>query len=156
MKELKNRLVYLFTGELFSVVVFTLVYLYYVDPFARSYSLIYVLVVLNLILLQGSFYWYLKWKCMKQKRTLPFAFLQLLPTSKKGSLMLLCAAPIVLLVEYITGENLYWISYVLYVLVYLFAIIEYINYFHVQLTNYKGGRGKTSSIAKEIARLQKS
>lgn len=36
------------------------------------------------------------------------------------------------------------------VLVYIFVIIEYINYFHIQLTNYKGGKGKKSSIAKEI------
>jgi len=34
--------------------------------------------------------------------------------------------------------------------VYIFAIIEYVNYFLIQLTNYKNGRWKKSSIAKEI------
>ena len=39
--------------------------------------------------------------------------------------------------------------------VYVFAIIEYVNYFHIQLTNYKNGRGKKASMAKEMEKLKR-
>ncbi len=65
--DVKNRLVYLFTGEFFAVVVFTGMYFYYF-PSNQSYSLIYALFILNFILLQGSFYWFIRWRRLKNKR----------------------------------------------------------------------------------------
>jgi len=47
------------------------------------------------------------------------------------------------------------IPILLTVFVYIFAIMEYVNYFHTQLTNYKNGKGKKSSIVKEIEKAQK-
>src|SRR5690625_6429807 len=64
-KELKKRLVYLFTGELSAIIVFIYLYFFYsVNP-NNSYSLMYVFFILIFILLQGSFYWFIMWRNIK-------------------------------------------------------------------------------------------
>jgi hypothetical protein len=36
----------------------------------------------------------------------------------------------------------------------VFAIVEYINYYHIQLTNYKKGRGKSLPLLRKLVRIQ--
>jgi len=150
-KELKKRLVYLFTGELSAIIVFIYLYFFYsVNP-NNSYSLMYVFFILIFILLQGSFYWFIKWRNIKSKRTISSYLYKFLNVLKKINITLLCIAPIILLFDIFVLERVSFLSFLLSMFIYAFAIIEYINYYHIQLTNYKNGRGKKSSIAKEIS-----
>ena len=147
-KDVNDRLVYLFTGEFFAAVVFTFIYFYYFHLFF-SYSLIYSLFILNFILLQASFYWFIRWKRLKDKSTTLQNLYKYFIILKKINVALLCIMPLILFIDLFVLER---IPVMLTVVVYIFAIIEYVNYFHTQLTNYNNGKGKKSSIAKEIDR----
>ena len=154
MRELEKRLVYLFTGEFFSVVTFNFIYFFYsVNP-NDSLSLIFVFILLNIILLQGSFYWFVKWRSMKANKTFFPDLHKFLNILKKIDLILIGIAPIILLIEIILLDNVSLSGFILTLLIFVFAIIEYINYYHIQLTNYKNGRGRRSSIYKELDRYK--
>lgn len=154
MKELKNRLVYLFTGEFFAAVIFTIVYFYHFSS-NHSYPLIYMLFVLNFILLQGSFYWFVHWKRLKEKRDIFPNLYKFFSGLKKINIVLLCIVPLILIVDIIILEKTSFPVFLLIIFVYCFTIIEYINYFHRQLTNYKNGKGNKSSIAKGIEKIRR-
>lgn len=153
MKKLKNRLVYLFTGEFFAVVVFTFVYFYKFSS-NHSYSLMYALFVLNFILLQSSIYWFVKWQRLKNKRMTLSNLYNMLSVLKQLNLFLLCVAPLVFIMDMVVLERASFSIILLTLFVYIFSVIEYINYFYIQLTNYKNGRGKKPSIAKDIEKLR--
>ena len=71
-----------------------------------------------------------------------------------SDLTLLSIAPIVFVIEMLIDTPIrvpFWLA----LFVYVFAIIEYVNYFHIQLTNYKNGRGKKASMAKEMEKLKR-
>ena len=135
------------------MVIFTFLYFRYFS-IHTSYSLAYALFGLNVILIQGSFYWFVKWKRLKSKQSifpnLPKVFIFF----KTFNLTLLSIAPIVFVIEMLIDTPVhapFWIV----LFVYMFAIIEYVNYFQIQLTNYKNGRGKKASMAKEMEKLKR-
>src|SRR5690625_1664961 len=97
-KDVNNRIVYLFTGEIAAVVVFTFMYFYYFRS-NHSLSLIHALFILNFILLQGSFYWFIKWKRLKDKRTILPNLYQLFIILKRVNLMLICLMPLMLIMD---------------------------------------------------------
>ncbi len=147
-KDLEKRLVYLFTGEFFAIIVFNFVFFYHALNPNKSYSILYVFFILNFILLQGGFYWFVKWRSLKSKRMIFPNLHKILDVLKKINLILICIAPIILLFDIFVLERVEFSRFILTMFIYVFAIVEYINYFHVQLTNYKNGRGMKSSIAK--------
>lgn len=153
MKDIENRLIYLFTGEFFAVVGFTSVYFYNFSS-NNSYSLVYVLFILNFILLQGSFFWLIKWRRLKSKRTVLPNMYKFFIVVKKINFTLICIAPLIIMIDTVILEQVSPLTFLLIALVYVFTIIEHINYFHIQLTNYKKGRGKKASIAKEINNIK--
>lgn len=146
MKDLEKRLIYLFTGELGAVIVFTMVCIL-LEP---NYSLIYVVFILNFILLQGSAYWFIKWRRWKTKKRIAPSLSKFLNSFKKINLALLFVAPVIFIIHISQKPTDFITQLFLILFVYGFAIIEYINYYHIQLTNYKNRRGKKSSIAKEL------
>lgn len=150
-KDLEKRLVYLFTGEFFAIIVFNFVYFYHAINPNNRYSLIYVFFILNFILLQGGFYWFVKWRSLKSKKIIFPNLHKFLDVLKKINLTLIYIAPIILLIDIFVLERVSFWTVLLTVFIYVFAIVEYINYFHIQLTNYKSGRGMRSSIAKELS-----
>src|SRR5690625_3493677 len=127
-KELKNRLIYLFTGELFSVVVFTFLYFYYFSS-NTHYSLAFTLIILNFILLQGSFYWFIKLQRLKSKKIVFPTFYKSLKIFKKLNLVLICIVPLLFITDIVTHKQ---ISVPLFfaLFVYAFTIIEYVNYYY--------------------------
>ena len=73
-KKLFKRFSYLYTGELMSVVMFIVVFflLNKVYPQLRLYSLTSFWIsffLLEFLLVQGSIYWYAKWKILKKENT---------------------------------------------------------------------------------------
>src|SRR5699024_1217516 len=81
-----------------SVVIFTLLYFRYFSVHT-SYSLAYTLFVLNVILLQGSFYWFIKWKRVKSKQIIFPNLSRVLIFFKTFNLTFLSIVPIVFIIE---------------------------------------------------------
>lgn len=74
-RTLEKRLSYLYTGELFSIItfIFTSYLLNHAYPTLHLYSLYSFWVsflLLEFILLQGTIYWYVKWKRLKKRKHL--------------------------------------------------------------------------------------
>ena len=149
MKSLEKRLTYLFTGEIVAVATFTFVYCYHFSS-NHSYTLLYLLLILNFILLQGSLYWFVKWRKLKTKRNVLPKLYKHLNLLRNINLTLIVLTPLILTLETVISGLISTPRLILIIFVLGFVIIEYINYFHIQLTNYKNGRWKKSAIAKEI------
>ncbi len=148
MRELEKRLVSLFTGETVSAILFLFVYWHYFSS-QHSYPLLFALIILNFILLQGAFYWFCMWLRLKSRKPVIRHFHRYYYILKNINRILLWTAPLLILVLAVTTETAI-LTVLLTIFIYAFAVIEYINYFHIQLTNYKNGRGKISSIAKML------
>lgn len=149
-KRDKKRLVYLFTGEISAIIVFTLILFYYFENLSNRYSLTSVVLTLNVILLQGSYFWFVKWRRFEtRKNSFPKLHYHL-KLLKKIDLLLLLVAPMIVLIEILLLSESSLIELLTLLCIYIFAIIEYINYYFIQLTNYSNGSGKPSAIAKEI------
>lgn len=147
-------MIYLFTGEFAAAIIFTGIYIYYFSTH-HSYPLIYVLFTLNFILLQGGFYWFIQWRRLATRRTVFPNLLKLYIRLNHVNIILLMIAPLIVVGDILIDKSSDIPIFSLTLFVYGFAIVEYINYFHMQLTNYKNRRWKQSSIAKGIEKWRK-
>ncbi|MBJ8052463.1 general stress protein [Bacillus cereus] len=140
--NLEKRLSYLYTGELFSVItfIFTSYLINYAYPTLYLYSLYSFWVsflLLEFLLLQGTFYWYVKWKRLKKEKTsvTPIWIIQYLKILKKINIGLIITGLIMFIIDFLIWYPhlpLGGLSFALFV--YVFALFEYINYYHVQLS----------------------
>ena len=141
-KKLLKRFSYLYTGELMSVVGFiTLIFLLKrVYPQLRLYSLTSFWIsffLLEFLLVQGSIYWYAKWKRLKIENTTitSIKIIKRYKNLKKLNIVLI----IVLIFIFVFDFFKWYPSVPLHSLgiagfIYIFAVLEYINYFHLQLS----------------------
>lgn len=139
---IERRLSYLYKGELFAVInfvplsflintVYPKLHLYSLYSFWISFLL------LEFLLLQGTVYWYVKRKRLKREKTsiTPVWIIQRLKTIKKMNIVLIFTG----LVPFVI-DLFYWYPSLplagLYVsgFIYVFALLEYINYYYVQLS----------------------
>ena len=128
-RTLKQEFIYLASGESISVVLFCIVYVLYTKPetrFATSSAVLYFpLLILNLILLQGSIYWLNCLRRIQKKKALET---QLLAPLYKGLkmldfIMLLAYIPIWIWSFRVSSSS----KIIIGVLLWLFAIIEFVN-----------------------------
>ncbi len=126
------------TGELAAAVLFPLLWIFYIPTFEWSsyylttYTHIFAFVVLEYILFQGSLYWFLKWKRVKegQKALLTTSQRQLFRFFRSSNLLLLAIGiPVLFFQATQFSKGLYW-----FLFLYGFAIVEYINYYHIRLS----------------------
>ncbi|MBG9550424.1 general stress protein [Cytobacillus firmus] len=136
-----KRLSYLFTGESMSLIMFVFIsYLVnFTYPDLHLYSLFSFwssFLLLEVILLQGSIYWFAKWKRLKRENTLvaPIRLVQRLWVSKKWNLGMITVIPGAFVADYIIWHPAVPLGFVIAGFIYVFAILEYINYFHIQLS----------------------
>ncbi|MBS4189988.1 hypothetical protein KHA94_07195 [Bacillus sp. FJAT-49705] len=166
-KKVKKKLLSLFIGELSATVIFALVWIIYLklfewaEPYLTSFSSLYAFVLLEFILLQGSYYWFLKWKQAQRKdfSHLPYHPLRIFALFKRINLSLIVIGIIVIIYQLIVFPlEFYW-----FVFLYFFAIIEYINYYHIRLSYQNIDEIKnlirqkelrSSKLAKELKSLQ--
>lgn len=140
--NIEKRLSYLYTGELFSVItfIFTSYLINYAYPTLYLYSLYSFWVsflLLEFLLLQGTVYWYVKWKRLKKEKTsvTPIRMIQYLKVLKKINIALIVTGFITFTIDFVIWYPhlpLGGLSFALFV--YVFALFEYINYYHVQLS----------------------
>lgn len=131
----------LYTGESAAMLMFILtsfivdkaypqLKLYYLASFWFSFFL------LEFLLVQGSMYWYAKWKRLKDENIslTPIKMVQRLKKLQKWNIAVIILAPIVFVIEIIKWQHSLPIGgLALAGFIYIFAVLEYINYFHIQL-----------------------
>ncbi|EIJ78016.1 hypothetical protein PB1_10629 [Bacillus methanolicus PB1] len=136
--NVKRKLLSLFTGELFAAVSFALLWIMYIqlfdwtEPYLTSFPSLYAFVLLEFILLQGSFYWFLKFRQVQREcySHLPYRQLRLFVFFKRFNLFLIAIGLLLMIYQYkINAVDFYW-----FLFLYVFAIIEYINYYHIRLS----------------------
>lgn len=137
-KRVKRKLFHLYTGELMATVIFAVLWVSFLmqhdwtDSYLTSFSSVYAFVLLEFILLQGSLYWFLKWKRAKENdyAHLPYTQLRIFLFFKRINLLLIATGIAVFFYQLkVVGSGIYW-----YLFLYVFAIIEHINYYHVRLS----------------------
>ncbi|MGG5372678.1 hypothetical protein [Enterococcus sp. AZ196] len=165
-RTIKQELFYLFSMELFSAVIFWVVYGMWVraEPWVGKAAIYYPLIVLTVILVQGSLYWLNCLMRLKKQNALDTQQIariyQLFKIMDYG--LLAAYIPVLLFTKSFSVVGM---------LIWLFAIIELINYFHYRLSYYTksgfglqiikplrlliSGTAVKSQIAKEILSVQK-
>lgn len=159
-EKIKKELIRLWTGELAAVLLFWIYFFIIKGSFKDTdlIIIIYPLLVLSFILIQGSIYWFILLKRMSVRQFLEKDTGRVYRVLKVLDLiLLLLAIPVILMNE----GNVFGKS--LSILILLFSFVEWINYFVVRLSyslnpnvliqNIKNRRLQKSKIAKEIDKL---
>jgi hypothetical protein len=169
-KGIEKRLTYLYTGESMAIVGFMIVsfLLNKAYPQLQLYSLYSFWVsffLLEFLLVQGSMYWYLKWRRLKNENTsvTPIIVVQRLKKVHKWNIGLIIVAPFMFVFDFFNWyPSLPVGGLILSGFIYLFAILEYINYFHIQLSYdnlsdmkylLKSKRLKQACLSKDFERI---
>lgn len=93
--------------------------------------------LLEILLLQGSVYWYSKLKRLRIEHTsvTPTRVVQQFKSLRKLNLGLIIAPIMMFIIDFIKWYPALPLAGLIFVgCIYIFAILEYINYFHVQLS----------------------
>ena len=154
MKDhIKQKLYSLASGELVALAVFWLNFFLFKKWLTTPQALIaiaYTLLLVSLILLQGSLYW---WILIKRLRKPNFAIKQTGPIYgllRQVDLILLALGIPIILIEFSS-----WPVSLIAVAIWLFALIEWINYFHWQLSYSLNPLVFLSKVAKRKLRKSK-
>lgn len=170
-KHVERRLSYLYTGESVAVISFIILsfLLNRVYPQLQLYSLASFwlsFLFLELLLVQGSVYWYSKWRRLKSEHTsvTPIRMVQRFQKVQKWNIVLIIVPPFMFVIDFfrlypslpIGGLSISGF-------IYIFAILEYINYFHIQLSYdnssdikylLKSKRLKQACLSKDFERVE--
>lgn len=170
-RKLENRLTYLYTGESMSTVGFIFVsyLLNRAYPSLHIYSLFSFWVsffLLEFLLVQGSLYWYSKWKRLKKENTsvTPIRVVQRLKKVQKWNIIIILVAPFIFVIDLLLWYPSLPIGGLsISGFIYIFAVLEYINYFHIQLSYdnssdikylLKSKKLKQACLSKDFERLE--
>ncbi|MEM4992376.1 hypothetical protein WKH56_07545 [Priestia sp. SB1] len=166
-KNIEKKYYRLFTGELSATIVFAAIWIMFlmrkseINAFLTSYYSVYAFVLLEFVLFQGSLYWYLKLKQARKNSfsKLPDSTLRVFNICKKLNLLLFMIGAILLIIQVVTlRTEMFW-----YTIIYIFALVEYINYFYIRLSylspeemkEFRQLKGfKPSKLAKELKNLK--
>jgi hypothetical protein len=168
-----DRFAYLYRGELFTVItilplswfgnrVFPQLQLFELSAFWMS------LFLFELLLIQGAWYWYGKWRRLKKEGTshTPKPFVRRLRHCRVINIILIVLTTCTFGIDWIRFQcelPVYGLRITLFL--YILAILEYINYFHIQLmydnrsdVQYliRKRRLKRSALNKDMQRLRKA
>ncbi len=169
-KALENRLVYLYSGELFSIIIFvpTSYLINYAFPNLQLYSLYSFwvsFILLEFLLLQGTIYWYIKLKRLRNETNpiTPIKIVRQLHNLKIMNMIIIVITIIVFAFDFIKWYPSLPFGLTITFFIYIFAILEFINYFYVQLSYNVSGikdllrsrKLKNSCINKDFKRMKK-
>ncbi|AMM95736.1 general stress protein (plasmid) [Peribacillus simplex] len=141
-KLLEKRLAYLYKGERNAIIVFIVIsYLYnFVFPSIQLYSLFSFwtsFLLLEFILLQGTIYWYKKWNRLRKENTpiTPIQTVKQLRRLKKINIILIAISLLAFAIDFSKWyPSLPVLGLSIAGFICIFAVLEYINYFHIQLS----------------------
>ncbi|WP_421381275.1 hypothetical protein ACOJQI_19680 [Bacillus salacetis] len=141
MKEkVIKKLTSLMFGEAFALFMFAVLWVWYSryfnwrTPYLTSLPTVFTFIILEFLLVQGSLYWYLKWRMLKKgQKENKLTSLQLFLFEKLkviNILLLLTGAGF-----YVFDGRGYPASYHwFFILLYGFTLLEYINYYYIRLS----------------------
>ena len=172
-RKLEKRLSYLYTGESIATVGFIIVsfLLNKAYPLLQLYSLASFWLsffLLEFLLVQGSIYWYSKWRRLESENTsvTPIQMVQRLKKVQKWNIGLMIVPPFVFVTDFLQWYPSLPIGGLsISGFIYIFAILEYINYFHIQLSYdnssdikylLKSKRLKQACLSKDFERVEGS
>ena len=170
-KTLENRLAYLYSGELFSIIIFvpTSYLINYAFPNLQLYSLYSFwvsFILLEFLLLQGTIYWYVKLKRLRNENNAitPIKVVRQLHSLKIVNMIIIVITIIVFAFDFIKWyPSLPLGGLTITLFIYIFAILEFINYFYIQLSYnisdikdlLRNRKLKTSCMNKDFKRIKK-
>lgn len=170
-KTLEKRLAYLYSGELFSIITFVPVsyLLNYAFPNLQLYSLYSFwvsFILLEFLLLQGTIYWYVKLKGLRNENNpiTPIKVVRQLHCLKTVNMVMIMTAIVVFAFDFIEWyPSLPLGGLTITFFIYIFAILEFINYFYIQLSYNVSGikdllrsrKLKNSCMNKDFKRIKK-
>jgi hypothetical protein len=136
-KSIKKELVSLCTGEIVASITFIIALISVKSNLGVSVDaiILYPFSILVFILSQGSYYWFYRLRNINRKRVKQYRFRFAYRVLKKTDLILIILYPVIILYELLLG-NLVLVSGKTLVsfFIYIFSIIEYINYFYIRLS----------------------
>lgn len=140
-KHVEKRFLSLFTGEAVALTLFIFVsYLWNkAFPTYKLYSLPSFwmsFLFLEFLLVQGSIYWFVKWRRYKKENTFttPIETVRVYKKMQKVNIVLMVICPIWLIIDFLQWKPEIPAGFYIALAVYIFSILEYINYFHIQLS----------------------
>ncbi|PAE15451.1 general stress protein [Virgibacillus sp. 7505] len=141
-RHIENRLKYLYSGELIAVICFVILSLLinHNYPDLKLYSLFSfwtAFLLLEFLLLQGSMYWYIKFKRFRNEKTFitPTYAVHKLIKLRKVNVLLIAIPLLAFIYDFLRLHSPFPIGGLFIALfIYVFAILEYINYFYIQLS----------------------
>jgi hypothetical protein len=171
--KLEKRLAYLYSGELLSLIMFIPVSfgLNYVFPNLMLYSLFSFwtsFILLEFILLQGTIYWREKLKRLRNNETLatPIKLVRQLTLFKRINIIIIAVGIFTFAIDFIRWHSaLPFGGLLLTIGIYVFALLEFINYYYIQLSYdnradirnlLRNRRLKRACINKDIKRVKDS
>ncbi len=161
----------MYTGESVATVGFILLSFWVnrVYPQLQLYSLASFWLsffLLEVLLVQGSIYWFSKWRRLKRENTsvTPIIIVQRLKRVQKWNIGFIIIPPIMFMIDFFQWyPSLPVAGLSISLFIYVFAILEYINYFHIQLSYdnssdikhlLKSKKFKQASLSKDFKRVE--
>lgn len=162
-KQIKQRLTSLATGELVAVVVFWINFFLFKKWITSTNALISIsfpLLILSFVLIQGSIFWCILIKRISKPRFAEKYTGRIYKGLKIIDLILLCIGILVIIFKY---RGFY--TLIISLAIWIFAVIEWINYYKLQLSYslnpavllkyIREGKLRKSKIAREIEKTCK-
>lgn len=171
-RTLEKRMAYLYSGELFSTITFVPVsfIVNHTFPTLQLYSLYsfwVAFILLEFLLLQGTVYWYVKLKRLRKENNplAPMKVIRQLHGLKKVNVVMMITGIVGFAFDFIKWyPSLPVGGLTITFFIYVFAILEFINYFYFQLSYdnvsdiknlFRNKKLKISSINKDFRRIKK-
>jgi hypothetical protein len=127
---MKNRLLYLATGEFVAICMFVIIYNLFNSGIASLASFLFLL----FILLQGSLYWFYRYILIIKRKTVSYKAIKTLSIFRKLNIALAIVIPIIIIKSRVNYNDL-----LIAIVLYFFSIIEFINYYWYRLSYGKSG-----------------
>lgn len=152
-KKLEKKLLSLFLGELVAVCMFLFLWFQFIDKYGVVFTKpanLFGFVLLEFILLQGSYYWWIKYRSARSGLTkgLGTNHVRLFKALKVFNIGLLIVGLMVMGLQWQQMNGTFY----LYLFLYCFALVEYINYFHIRLSYMYAGEFKELWRKKRLSR----
>lgn len=136
-KSIKRKLISLCTGEIVASFMFILALISFNNytPLNIDEIILYPFSVLIFILLQGSYYWFYRFKMITGRRINKNRFINIYRALKIIDLILLVLYPAVIIYKFAYDNFAFTTgSIFMGIFIYIFGIAEYINYYYIRLS----------------------
>lgn len=133
-KKINDELKSLFWGELLSSVLFPVFYLFFVKTSKFNFATFFIVIGVSIILLQGTFYWHYLLKKINGKKVMERWTIGRLYNRFKILNIFILIFLAIIIIYFSSVTSIYEMLFQIFL--YLFLILEYINYFHIRLSYY--------------------